>query len=289
MWRAAQADPVAHSGPADLHLAAHVQDLVWPWSLPVETSPAWGYVGAYLGAVLCGLCIAAVALGPRRRLLPWLASAALFALLSLGSHVELFGLRVPLPAALLDALPGFSLLTNPWRFGLPALLALCVVGAHGAAALAQRLEARAAGAGRALLLALGLLHALDVGLAPPFPARAPLWRDDPAPVALALRGDAGLRAVLDLSRHAKRNQLAHGKAIVGGWLPRLPRAAQARTDRLVAELLRPPRAERAARLGRAGIGAVIEDDTRGWRVVPDPAARGGYREEPLVAAPGARR
>lgn len=285
MWRAAGVDLVVHSAPGAVHLAAPLGELLWPWTAAREASPAWGFRGVYLGLVLCGLVAVGVAAGPRRRLAPWLASAALFLLLAQGSHAELFGARLPLPGLLLGALPGFSLLSNPWRFVLPALLGLALAGAYGAAALARGADRRLGGGGAALLVLLGALQALDVGLAPPFPRQAPLWRDEPAPIALWLRDTPEVRAVLDLSRHAKRNQRVHGKAIVSGWLPRVPRALQQETARFVESALRAPADERAALLGRRGIGAVIRDDTSGWRILPDPARPGGYRLEPL-RAPG---
>lgn len=283
MWEAAQVELVVHSSPVDAHLAARGVEFVWPWSSAVEVSPAWGFRGVYLGAVLLGLLAFGALVGTqRRRLAPWLTGAGLFLLLALGTSAELGGVRVPLPGLALAWLPGAAMLTNPWRFVLPALLCLSIAAAFGAAELLRRVELRGRRAGVALVFGLGGLHVAEIGLAPPFPQRAPLWRDEVAPIARLLRDDADLRAVLDLSRHAKRNQRVHGKAIVSGWLPRVPRAVQEETARLVEAVRRAAPDERVALLGRNGIGAVILDDTHGWRIRPDLAQPRGYREERLL-------
>jgi len=281
MWRAAGADLLIHSSADAAHLAAQPAELLWPWSSARDASPAWGFRGDYLGALLVALAACGAVSGPRRRLTPWLFGAAVCLLLALGPFVTLFGVRVPLPGVALAHAPGFSLLSNPWRFVAPALLALSLPAAAGAAALARLADSRARGAGAALVASLGLLHVLDVGFAPPLPLDLPLWRDEPAPIALRLRDLSDVHAVLDLSRHSKRNQLVHGKAIVSGWLPRLPRAVEQETVRFVESVRRAPPAERADRLGRAGIGAVIRDDTSGSLIRPDPERPGGFREEPL--------
>jgi len=281
MWHAAGADLLVHSSADAAHLAAQPAELVWPWSSARDPSPAWGFRGVYLGAALVGLSAWAVVATPRRRLAPWLFAAALCLLLALGPFLTFFGLRVPLPVVALAHLPGVSLLSNPWRFVAPALLALSLPAAAGAAALARLVDARARNAGTALVASLGLAHVLDVGFAPPLPQDLPLWRDEPAPIALRLRDLPDVHAVLDLSRHSKRNQLVHGKAIVSGWLPRVPREVEQETVRFVESVRRAPPAERADRLGRAGIGAVIRDDTSGSLIRPDPERPGGFREEPL--------
>jgi hypothetical protein len=182
----------------------------------------------------------------------------------------------------LSWLPGAATLTNPWRFALPATLALCVAASLVAAEALARAGLRRRAA-LCVVAALGALHAVEIGVVPPFPQRTPLWREQTAPIARLLRADPTLAAVLDLSRHAKRNQLVHGKAIVGGWLPRLPRSVEAETERLLEAVRRATPEERPSLLGRAGIGAVILDDQRGWRILPDPTRPGGYREERLFA------
>jgi len=285
MWEAAQEPLVVHSGPADAHLAARLAELVWPWSQPVDPSPTWGFRGTHLGATLLALLGFGVwAGGVRRRLLPWGVCACLFLLLALGPYAEIAGLRVPLPGLALAWLPGAATLTNPWRFVLPALLCLALGASLAKAELLRRIETRwsRAGVGLALVVVLAAIHVAEIGVAPPFPRQAPLWRLEQAPIARRLRDDVTLRAVLDLSRHAKRNQLVHGKAIVGGWLPRLPVAVQEETARLLADVRAASADERPALLGRLGIGAVILDDTRGWRIRPDPTLPGGFREERLL-------
>lgn len=281
MWRAAGSDLLVHSSADAAHLSAQAAELVWPWPSVRDASPAWGFRGDYLGALLVALAAWGVVVEPRRRLAPWLFAATVCLLLALGPFATLFGVRVPLPDVALAHLPGLSLLSNPWRFVAPALLALSLPAATGAAALARLADSRARGAGTALVASLGLLHVLDVGFAPPLPQGLPLWRDEPAPIALRLRELSDVHAVLDLSRHSKRNQLVHGKAIVSGWLPRLPRAVEQETVRFVESIRRAPPAERADRLGRAGIGAVIRDDTSGSLIRPDPERPGSFREEPL--------
>ena len=285
MLRAASVPLAVHSSPFDTHLAASVVDLFFAWFTDVQPSPQWGFRGAYLGAVPIALSLYAwlhADAGQRRRLRPWLVSAALFAVLALGPYAEVGRARVPLPGWLLAQLPGFSALTNPWRFALPAGLCLVLPAALGASALLRAADRRRRGAGLAFACGLAFLHLLDVGKAPPFPTAMALWREQPAPAALALRDDPERYAVLDLSGHPKRNQRTHGKPIVSGWLPRVERDVADRTAAFVARVRRAPPAERADLLGRAGVGAVVQSDTHGWRIRPDPERPGHYRQDPIA-------
>jgi hypothetical protein len=287
MLRAAGAPLAVHSSPFETHLSAGFVDLLFPWMNEVQPSPEWGFRGAYLGIVPLALAIHAWLAGDasqRRQLRPWLASAAICAVLALGPYAAIGSVQVPLPAGLLAWLPGFSSLTNPWRMALPAGLCLLVPAAAGAAMLLRTADRRRRGLGLALACALALLHLMDVGNAPPFPASMALWRDEPAPVALALR-DGERSAVLDLSGHPKRNQRVHGRPIVSGWLPRVSKQVADRTAAFVARVRRAPVDERADLLGAQGVGALIVSDTRGWRVHPDPARPGHWREDPIALPP----
>jgi hypothetical protein len=277
MALAARAPLFVHSSPFNTHLAAGPLELIWPWSAPATESPQWGFRGAYLCALPLLLSAWAVLRSTpeqRRPLLPWLTGAALFAVLALGPYAEIGRTRVPLPGWALAGLPGFSSLTNPWRFTLPAGLCLALPAAAGAAILLRA-------TGSWLAPGLAFLHLIDVGNAPPFPTSMALWVDEPAPIAVAL-ADGERYGVLDLSRHPKRNQRSHGKPIVSAWLPRVARDSADASAQLVARVRAAEPGERADLLGELGIGALISDDTRGWRIVPDPARPGHYREDPIA-------
>jgi hypothetical protein len=288
MFRAASVPLAVHSSPFDTHLSAGLVDLFFPWMNEPQPSPQWGFRGAYLGVVPIALGVYAwlhADVSQRRQLRPWLVSAAGFTVLAFGPYAVLGDVRVPLPGWLLAGLPGFSSLTNPWRMALPAVLCLVPPAAAGAAMLLRAADQRRRGLGLALAGGLALLHAADVGNAPPFPASMTLWRGEPAPVALALRDDGERTAVLDLSGHPKRNQRVHGRPIVSGWLPRVAKDVSDRTGVFVARVRRAPPDERADLLGRAGVGALVLSDTSGWRVRPDPARPGHFREDPIASAP----
>jgi hypothetical protein len=287
MLRAASVPLAVHSSPFDTHLSAGFVDLFFPWMNEVQPSPEWGFRGAYLGAVPLALAVHAWLAGDasqRRQLRAWWVSAALFVALAFGPYAEIGGAHVPLPGWALAALPGFSALTNPWRMALPAGLCLLIPAAAGAAMLVREADRRRRGLGLALACGLAALHLIDVGNAPPFPTSMALRRDEPAPVALALR-DGEQSAVLDLSGHPKRNQRVHGRPIVSGWLPRVSKQVADRTASFVARVRRAPPDERADLLGGAGIGALIVSDTRGWRIRPDPARPGHWREDPIASTP----
>ena len=102
------------------------------------------------------------------------------------------------------------------------------------------------------------------------------------PPRVALRDEPEPYAVLDLSGHPKRNQRVHGRPIVSGWLPRVARSTADRTAAFVARVRRAAPGERADLLGAQGVGALVQSDTRGWRIRPDPARPGHYREDPIA-------
>jgi hypothetical protein len=208
--------------------------------------PSMGFM-AYVGIAAISLCIAATAYrtpprpdpqdpaapGPAlagRRPFPfWAALALLHLLLALGSSLVVAKRTIPgipLPFALLSEVPVLRLIPDTVRvanrFVPPAMLAVSVLCALGAAAASRPFRRPALG--RSMIAALGAALVLDF-LWIPYPVR-----DIPRPLYLEhlAKLPAGL-AVLDIPTgngpRASRDMLAqtrHGRPIAGGYISRPP-------------------------------------------------------------------
>jgi hypothetical protein len=204
------------------------------WLVPGEvslwgslTAPIWRRFGAYpeeSGAYLGLIPVAIVALGLRARaraIVPWVAGAAIFAILALGPWLRVAGVPtfVPLPYFVLTSvIPLITLAGVPARFMAMAYLGLAMAVALALTAL---LPARPA-LRRVTILGL-VLAGLILEYAPrPYtttPFVIPSFYTD-----LAREADVG-QSVLELpSGTGMLYQTVHGKRIVGGYVSRTPRA-----------------------------------------------------------------
>lgn len=230
--------PTAASEGGSAFRSDHSVDLAG-FLIPSQLHPLWGKAAAraqwfkrhmeiqnktaYLGVPALALGLLALR---RRGGRFWMLGAALFALLAMGPQLQLFGTitRVPLPAALIYALPFANISRYPVRFVVVATLALAVAAAIGARTLLARLDARPASsprrAGALLAAALVGLVALDnlaslpmVGIYIP-PVYAEMARDGQRygvfEAPLSYRSSASFLLY----------QTVHGKGIVGGYISR---------------------------------------------------------------------
>jgi hypothetical protein len=102
----------------------------WDWGVSFDVNRRF-----FVGISVAALAALAIARRPAAR--PWGLAALGFGLLSLGATLRINGADtgVPLPYALLEGLPIFSLTRQPDRLNVLVTIALGVLAAHGAAAL----------------------------------------------------------------------------------------------------------------------------------------------------------
>jgi hypothetical protein len=204
--------------------------------IPSQLHPLWGPAAtraqwfkshmeiqnktAYLGVPALALGLLALR---RRSGRWWMLGAALFALLAMGPQLQLAGLitRVPLPAAIIYALPFANISRYPVRFVVIAMLALAVAAAIGVRQLLARLDATRPGRASALLAAaLVALVALD-NL-----ARLPLVGIYIPPVYAEMARDGERYGIFEAPLSYRSSaafllyQTVHGKGIVGGYISR---------------------------------------------------------------------
>ncbi|MBN1444011.1 MAG: glycosyltransferase family 39 protein [Planctomycetes bacterium] len=156
----------------------------------------------------------------RFRAAPWAALFLFYLLLSLGDELRVAGsdTGLRLPYALAEAVPVLRTIRIPHRFLVPAMLALAVLAARGAAALLDR--ARRPGAAA---LGLALLIILDF-LWIPYPLREverPRWVDQVAgaPAGALLNVPGGYRARASQDMYL---QTYHGRPLIGGYVSCTP-------------------------------------------------------------------
>jgi hypothetical protein len=209
----------------------------------------------------------------------WLASAAAMFLLALGPFWELgSGATFRLPEYWLLQLPGFSFITNHWRWSLPGTFCLAVAFSLALADLFRFAPRRR----RGLAAAVGFAFALESVLLFPFPWPRPRWSLPRDPISHLLRDIDSIHTVLDFRRRAKMNQLVHEKRIVGGWLPRVERSSVEATQVLMAGF-RKHKADPANYLGGLGIDAVIVDERTAFQIIPVRGVSGTFERVPLRA------
>jgi hypothetical protein len=195
--------------------------------VPVPVPSTADTAGLFPGLILTILAGLGVWIGSRdREQRPWavfLAVSTIAALLlALGLHLSIFGWR---PFATLRALvPGFNGLRSPFRFttimqlGLPILAALAL----------SQLRQRAARAGSALLIGVGLLGAIEnLSVQPTLATVPPMdrtgwagWlRDQPDPTVIAhipFPSDVHV-AAYEVETLRMLAQIAHHKPLVNGY------------------------------------------------------------------------
>jgi hypothetical protein len=203
------------------------------YSIPlwVYTSPSlvWGAYGSVLPLAL----IAGLILAPRApQLWPWVLGSAAFILLTMGPVLK--GTNVPLPFALLQRLPGMSQFRAPYRFQIPAVLAL---SATAGITLSRILDMVSVKTGRRLLTAITIVivgdvvaHRFAAGFSvqtmPPRPIYAEIARDPRD--CLVLEIPVGIRTGTDRIGPGEAlsfYQPTHRKRLINGFAARVPLVA----------------------------------------------------------------
>ncbi len=222
------------SGPASSMalLADRSANLVDFW-LPSNLHPLWGdaaralgeswhpYIAAWnvaLGFTPLLLALAALGLNPGASW-RWAALGLAAGVLALGPVLQVGPWRtdIPLPYAVLAALPGGNLAHRPSHFVIISVVALTVLAGLGL----QALTIRAAGVWRAWLPIVALL---GIGIEF-FPPRWSLWEPSVHPYYVTLTDAPGALLVLPPPLEDSRALLAqmrHQRPILGGFLARTP-------------------------------------------------------------------
>ena len=280
MYEASLGEFAVHSSSNPMILASEALEFV----LPVVNRPDRPEGGTFLVVFLGYTVPLVIACGlwwTRRRAAYWcwLASAAAMFVLAIGPLWESeSGAVIRLPEYWLLQLPGFSFITNHWRWSLPGNFCLAVAFSL---ALADLFRA-APGRRRGIAAAAGLAFAIESVLIFPFPWPRPRWPLPSDPVSHLRRGMDSVHAVLDFRRRAKINQLVHEKRIVGGWLPRVELSSVNATQALILGA-RENEGDPANYLGRLGIDAVVVNDRTAFQIVPVRGAPGTFEQVPLRA------
>jgi hypothetical protein len=268
MWLAAQKQYIAYHNEIDAALSASVSEWLLPSAAQVASRvPSLGFFAVFLSYTLVSTLVAGILVGARRAAIAkWLVTAAAMLLLSLGPFVAEpgsadFGAGVRLPWSFLESLPGFDFMTNPWRWSLPALFCLAIAFSFALSDCARVLARHRQIRERSLAGAVAALYLAEIWLLFPVPRQKPLLGIEVAPIARALAAEPGVRAVYDPGPLSKLKQIIHGKAIFGGWLPRIEQENAFATGVIRQELagfaLTDPRV--ADVLGARGFDAIILD------------------------------
>jgi len=225
-------DLLAYVTPSSLH------PLWGRWVAPIYARFAH-WRPAFLG--YAALLLAAYGAWAARRSSPiWLVSGLLFAVLALGSQLEVNGvahLGIPMPFGWLIALfPPLKIIRQASRFNVMVALSLAVLVGLGCADLLGRLERRRAGhlsawARPAAVVLLGAWILFEYLAAP-----CPALPSQVSPFYQALARQEGDWAILELplddfySRRSLYAQTVHHKKLVNGYLARVPADAHAFID-----------------------------------------------------------
>ncbi|HMA35318.1 MAG TPA: hypothetical protein VKY74_12685 [Chloroflexia bacterium] len=198
------------------------------------TQPAIWHGTGFLGYTATGLALWG-SLRRWRQALPLVVLFAVFLNLAMGPDLHGFGTVIrlpngepaPLPYAFLLGLPGMTLLRAPAHASVMLLLCVALLAGLGLDQLAAPLAARLPRWRRQLPLALATgaaVLALGEYLTLPLPLYTLHW----APVFRTIGQDPASYGILELpitlhasnDHHRMFNQIAHGKGIAGGYLPR---------------------------------------------------------------------
>lgn len=232
-----EANPPASVDEAVLYSASPLawilppQDNVPLGSLVGERVPSPTDEGVvYPGVVVLGLAAAAVVLVARKRRRGWGGVALVGVILSFGPRLVVYDrvVDVPMPYALVRALPGLDVQRVPGRFALVGALGLAVLAALSLAELARRAVPRAPVV-LVVLLGITTLDLFPTGLPQrdgtvpePFEAIA----DDPAEGAvleIPIQWYTGEQVIGDNSDFSfLLHAVVHQKPIVSGGASRLP-------------------------------------------------------------------
>jgi hypothetical protein len=237
------------------------------------------------------LAVIALAWWKRREPLPrmWLALTISFGLLALGPFVRVAGIEtyVPGPWALLRYVPIVGGARMPTRFVVPAMLAFSVLFAICLSRLATGPRRRV------VLAAVGALLVFELWPAPrplhtaEVPGIYGLIREDPRGIRI-LELPFGIRDGVmsegDFSASSQFYQTYHEKALIGGYLSRIPvtEVAKYRRFPLLSALLdlseRLPLDPAAARAARADAQPLVERTRMGYVVIDTRRASPALRD-----------
>jgi hypothetical protein len=237
------------------------------------------------------IAVIALALWKRREPLPrmWLAITISFALLALGPFIRVAGVEtyVPGPWALLRYVPIVGGARMPTRFVVPAMLAFSVLFAVCLARLATGPPRRTVLAGVGALLVFELwpaprpLHTAEV------PGIYRRIKEDPRGIRI-LELPFGIRDGVmsegDFSASSQFYQTYHEKALIGGYLSRIPvtEVAKYRRFPLLSALLdlseRQPLDATTERRARADAQPLVERTRMGYVVIDTRRASPALRE-----------
>jgi len=274
---------IAHHEPLDPTLAAPLREFVVASRDAVSArAPTTGYMAVFVGYTLLACIVAGFITSRRRRdYARWLIPGAVLMLLSMGPCLKLSDTAVltsvRLPGYYLQQLPIVSFLTNHWRWMCPAMICLTQAAAIGltdvVAALERTCRRRAIWVSACALA----LFVAELVLVFPFPPRKPLWIVAPPPIALRVAQLEEVNAVMDTNRLPKISQIAHGKAIVAGWLPRLDLSTAQRTSRLLNSFRECENFEDRVRfLGRRGVNVWVLSDSSAVVIKRSESAAGEF-------------
>jgi hypothetical protein len=237
------------------------------------------------------LAVIALAWWKRREPLPrmWLALTISFGLLALGPFVRVAGIEtyVPGPWALLRYVPIVGGARMPTRFVVPAMLAFSVLFAICLSRLATGPRRRV------VLAAVGTLLVFELWPAPrplhtaEVPGIYGLIREDPRGIRI-LELPFGIRDGVmsegDFSASSQFYQTYHEKALIGGYLSRIPvtEVAKYRRFPLLSALLdlseRLPLDPAAERAARADAQPLVERTRMGYVVIDTRRASPALRD-----------
>lgn len=235
-WRSSPpgVDAIAYVVPNPNHPLA---GRVWRDWLSRERADAFPEQVASLPYV--ALAVVAIALWRRRRPLPrlWIAMTAVFAALSLGPFVRVAGIDtyVPGPWAILRYLPIVGSARMPSRFVVLATLAFAMLFGLCLARVAVGRRRPVVLAGVAVLLVFELLPVPRTLHAAEVPEVYRIVRDDPRRVRvldLPFGIRDGVMSAGDFSASSQFYQTLHEKALIGGYLSRIPLAEVERYRKL---------------------------------------------------------
>jgi Predicted membrane protein (DUF2079) len=237
------------------------------------------------------VAVVGLALWKRRQPLPrmWLAITVSFALLALGPFIRVAGIEtyIPGPWALLRYVPIVGGARMPTRFVVPAMLAFSVLFAVCLARLAT-------GPRRRMVLAVvGVLLVFEL-----WPAPRPLHTAEVPGIYRTIKEDPrgirilelpfgirdGVMSEGDFSASSQFYQTYHEKALIGGYLSRIPVSEVAKYRRfpLLSALLdlseRKPPDPGTERLAREDAQPLVERTRMGYVVIDTQRASPALRE-----------
>ena len=281
MLAASRAQYRVHHSPLNTVLGAEPSEMFLPSFADVAARvPSFGYLVVFLGYTLLGVILLGLVLSDRRSVYwKWLVTGSAMMLLSVGPFLNLSvggtSFTVPLPDYLLHQLPGFAFMTNHWRWSLPGTFCFTIAFSIALADVSRFAEKRRASTGRWIIAVALSVFISESFLLFPFPVEKPTLKLRPTPIAHALKDEPAVKVVV--GGEGKLDQMIHGKAIVGGWLPRLDTETRKRTERLWGEISRRRGSALINYLGQLGVSALVVNPHQAVIITADEARPGTFK------------